>query len=441
VAGRHRSSAANPASSHHGSPTMLLSGGVLLALLVGIGAWATAAGDGCDGRAPLTVHAAPAIMPVIEAVAARLEADQVDASGRCLDVTVLSRDPAAVAARLAGGGELASGPTGDPAGLPDVWVPDSSLWISKIHSTESGRAALAEAGVPIASSTVVIAAARPIAEKLGWSGRDVGWKDVLSTAMEKGALPVGLSDPSRSAAGLASLVSVQRAIGTDSTARAALASTIRALAEHASPGVPELMSRLPVTPSGVGRDTVVAFPADERAVWDYNGQGPAVPLQAIYPSDGSLRLDYPYLVLPGTATDGIRSNASATLLDAVLDARTRSVILATGLRLLDGTGTPDRADERGIRQVAPQAAKAVSLFPDSAEMGIWAFSTDLTAKTDYRELVSIGALSDPVGKVTRRAAIAGAFGALQPKVNGATGCTTRCSPPTAPCAPATRTTW
>jgi len=246
-------------------------------------------------------------------------------------------------------------------------------------------------------------------------------------------------------------------------------------AEWVSPGVAELISRLPGTPTGIGGDSVVAFPADERAVWEYNSQGPAVPLDAVYPSDGSLRLDYPYLVLPLTASIAVRSAASATLLDALLDASTRGAILAAGLRLPDGTGTPEHADSRGIRRVAPEPAKpatrdeasmllrswtmltaanrslvlfdvsgsmadqvlgvgqtrmqltsataqyGLALFPDSAELGAWAFSTDLTPKTDYVELVSIGALSDPVGKVTRRAALSAALGGLRPKPNGGAG--------------------
>jgi len=353
VAGRHRSSAVagkNPSNALHGPHVVLLSGGVLLSALAGIGVCATGARNDCDGPVPLTVHAAPSIAPVIESVAARLHEDDADPNAKCLDVTVVSRDPVAVAAGLTRETSARTPPT-TPAGPPDVWIPDSSLWLAKVRATATGRNATAEAGMPVASSPVVIAVAAPVAEKLGWSARQVSWRDLM-----KGAPPVALPDPSRSAVGLSSLASLQRAVGTGEQARERLASLIRTRAGHSFGGVPELLTRLPVTPAGIGRATVVAFPADEHAVWDYNGKRPAVPLVSVYPSEGSLWLDYPYVVLTRTATDSVRSAAAATLFGAILDARTRGTLLAAGLRLPDGSGALEQAEERGTRRVAPRSA-------------------------------------------------------------------------------------
>jgi hypothetical protein len=41
------------------------------------------------------------------------------------------------------------------------------------------------------------------------------------------------------------------------------------------------------------RPGLQAFPADEAAVWRFNVTRPPVPLVAVYPAEGAIRLDYP----------------------------------------------------------------------------------------------------------------------------------------------------
>ena len=53
----------------------------------------------------------------------------------------------------------------DAGAVPDVWVPDSSLWAAR-----AGEAELEDAG-SMASSPVVLATSRAAADALGWTGR------------------------------------------------------------------------------------------------------------------------------------------------------------------------------------------------------------------------------------------------------------------------------
>jgi len=67
-------------------------------------------------------------------------------------------------------------------------------------------------------------------------------------------------------------------------------------------------------------------------------------------------------------------------------------------------------------QVTVEAARnGLGLFDDTWAVGLWEFSTQLDGANDYRQLVSVGPLSD------NRQALATALGSLQPKPDGNTG--------------------
>jgi hypothetical protein len=64
---------------------------------------------------------------------------------------------------------------------------------------------------------------------------------------------------------------------------------------------------------------------------------------------------------------------------------------------------------------------AIDFFPDSSSLGLWGFSTNRTASTDWSDLVPLGPLSDMVGSRTRRSALTVAARALPSQVRGGTG--------------------
>ncbi|MEO7235533.1 MAG: substrate-binding domain-containing protein, partial [Lapillicoccus sp.] len=103
--------------------------GALVAAVVAVVALAAAAGlylasrggapaaDCPTGRTPLRVVAAPDIAPVVSTVAGRLTAEATS----CVDVTVTAAAPAAVLTQLQTGSIQP----------PDVWVPSSTLWLTR----------------------------------------------------------------------------------------------------------------------------------------------------------------------------------------------------------------------------------------------------------------------------------------------------------------------
>ncbi|HYQ33927.1 MAG TPA: substrate-binding domain-containing protein, partial [Lapillicoccus sp.] len=96
--------------------------------------------DCASGRTALRVTASPDIAPVVATVAQRMTTEpQV-----CVDVTVTAEAPAAVLAQLQGG---AIQP-------PDVWIPNSTLWLTRAKDDKVATATDAPA---IATSPLVLA--------------------------------------------------------------------------------------------------------------------------------------------------------------------------------------------------------------------------------------------------------------------------------------------
>ena len=48
------------------------------------------------------------------------------------------------------------------------------------------------------------------------------------------------------------------------------------------------------------------------------------------------------------------------------------------------------------------AGSGLALFPDSTQMGLWTFPSQIVDGLSYTEVVPVGPLPDPVGKLTRR---------------------------------------
>jgi Ca-activated chloride channel homolog len=220
---------------------------------------------------------------------------------------------------------------------------------------------------------------------------------------------------------------------------------------------------------------VSAFPVLERDLAGYSAGKPAVPLVPVYPKEGTALADHPYAVLKAPWVDQTRQRAAADFLafargpagqrafaeagfrDPARSARGATRLAAdkgfqlelTGLQrqpagpsltqllgmwtvmqrpnnalvVLDVSGSmndlvPGTKGTR-LELVRKAAAAGVALLNNQTTIGLWAFSTNLTKTTDYRELVAPGPAGELVGGVPRRQAIAGAVQRL--RATGGTG--------------------
>ncbi|MGE3661160.1 MAG: VWA domain-containing protein [Pseudonocardia sp.] len=276
-------------------------------------------------------------------------ADGYNAAGRevdgtCVDVRVTTMASGAAAEALAKDWLPANGPR------PDVWTPASSTWAGILQQrlTAADRPAIVPDERPsIAQSPLVIAMPRPMAEALGWPDREIGWADLAALATdpagwggkghpEWGPFKLGKTNPAISTSGLAATVATFFAATGRSTdlssadvndpAVRRFVGGLEASAVHYGDTTLTFLDNLAAAAArGQGLGYVSAVTVEEKSVWDYNrgnpsgdpatlgeGRPPRVPLVAVYPRDGTLVSDNPYLVL--TDVDAAKKAAAADFL-------------------------------------------------------------------------------------------------------------------------------
>src|SRR3712207_7120388 len=107
------------------------------------------------------------VAPEVGALVEEVLAEPAELSpGVCAVAEVTAEEPLQTLADL---GSL------DAESLPQVWVPDSSLWVAR-----AGDAGL-EATGSLASSPLVLATSRAAAEQLGWTQAPPSWGSALAT--------------------------------------------------------------------------------------------------------------------------------------------------------------------------------------------------------------------------------------------------------------------
>jgi Ca-activated chloride channel homolog len=258
--------------------------------------------------------------PVMNGLAETFNAGGHTVSGHCVEVNVRPAAPSVVAAHIGlSWDEQRDGPR------PDVWAPDSSAWLLLAAARQSAHAVLPAGAAPsLGTSPVVLAMQRPMAQALGWPGRDIGLTDLLSTSWvrlghpEWGPLRLGMSDPATSTAGLVSVLTIldpdnDGTLGNgELVGGLAFAQLIGASAEdtdgllrrYADGESTKATSRLPA-----------AVPVLERDLGEYAAGSPNVDLVPVYLREGTTFADYPYTVLRAPWVDEDRQRLAADFLD------------------------------------------------------------------------------------------------------------------------------
>ncbi|MEU5262581.1 VWA domain-containing protein [Amycolatopsis sp. NPDC021455] len=166
--------------------------------------------------------------------------------------------------------------------------------------------------VKIMSSPVVLGLATPVARRLGWVGKPVGWGEIAEQAGKK-AFSYGMTDPSASNSGFSALVGVASALagaGNAIDARQIASVTPRLTqffsAQALSAGSSGWLSDA-YTRRATGQDPgqkVDGLVNYESVLLSANASGKLPePLTVIYPSDGVVTADYPLSLLADAGSD------------------------------------------------------------------------------------------------------------------------------------------
>jgi Ca-activated chloride channel family protein len=498
-------------------PALLTAACVLMVLALGVGGFLTffnqpAKSLACrSGSLPLQVVVSPDQAGVVTQAAAEYERRRPAVDDRCVDVQVDGTDSVETAAALsAGWDEATQGPR------PDVWVPASSAWALQVALKQ--QATKQPVQIPfqypkVATTPLVMAMPRPMAEALGWPRRTLGWKELLGAVTnpegwkalgqpEWGAFKLGKTDPNLSTPGLEALIgavfaatgqtselSVETLKQQQDQLRRVILGLERAPGQDADTPATFLANLQQADRAGQAMTFVSAVPLDEKSVWDYNRgnaggfedggerQEPKVPLAAIYPKEGTLEADHPWVVLRAPWVDDAKRKAAASFLDYLRSEPIQARFQQAGFRSSEGRAGPQLSQANGLlpdqpaRVLAPPApqvvaaaleswnaarkrsnvlavydvsgsmkeevpgtggrtkidlvkvaaGQALGLFAPETNLGTWLFSSNLAGNRDWVESVPIGPTNArlPNGKL-RRQVLAEALARLQ-ATDGDTG--------------------
>jgi Ca-activated chloride channel homolog len=472
----------------------------------------TSAGDGgdtgtaagrCSGDAvTLAVTASSEKAQLLKQLAADYMDQRPAVDGRCVQVEVTSKASGGAMAALANGwNEASDGPR------PDVWTPASSGWVRLLEqrTQATDRPTMIPPSTPkIAASPLVIAMPRPMAEALGWPKKQLGWADLLDLGRDNtgwarnghpewGQFRLGKTNPNYSTSGLNATIGAYFAatkLSSDLTEKDLSSPKTRKFVEgversvvHYGDTTLTFLSNLQrADDQGAGLSYISAVAVEEKSVWDFN-QGnptgdpatlgrhpkPKVPLVAIYPKEGTLLSDHPWVVLTAPWVDDAKRKAAADLLaylqadkarakfqefafrdgqakpgplvteaNGLLNDQPKALLSPPAPRVLDkllaswgslrkranvllvmdtsgSMGEQVAGTGKSKLELAKQAARnSLSQFASRDQVGLWMFSTQLDGETDYRELVPVGPID-----AQRRAQLSERIDGLQP--GGGTG--------------------
>jgi Ca-activated chloride channel homolog len=311
-----------------------------------------------------------------------------------------------------------------PDRAPDLWIPDSSLWVARVPRWPAIKVG------SLGSSPVVLATSRRVVDSRGWSRSAPSWAQVFGSGQ-----PVALPSPVDHVESLVSLTSLWQSLGGGKRADQAVigAELLAARTTDLDPATALVMAQADAA-------TAPLVPASEQAVFATNRTLSGSGLTAVYPVDGSPALDYPVLRigLPATgsatvsarrraaidavvarltspdalslaASDGFRQSGSAgpksagvspgpvKLLPApsgqdMLTVLSRIATLAKPPRMLALVDVSLSMSARlpgGVTRIelaAAAAGQGVDLLPDKASVGVWVFSTRIGGSHNFVEL-------------------------------------------------------
>lgn len=215
-------------------------------------------GKSCDDPTQVRLSTTPEVQPLLESAAKSLAAKKDN--NPCLQFTITAAPSAKVAKDVAGSTE----------GRPDLWVPDSSLWVAQ---ADDGQKVPTVAVPSIATSPLVLVGRSDnFADTGSWLGTFAG-----------GAQPA-LLDPLSQSPGALALLAIQaerqKTSASDKQVAAVIVPTAQKLGSMAKPytDVNGLFSRA----AQAGSKLVV--PASEQSFVKFQDEHPDAELKAVVPA-------------------------------------------------------------------------------------------------------------------------------------------------------------
>ncbi len=293
------------------------------------------------------------------------DSDEAQVGGRCVFVEPRSKASGAAAQLLADGwqNEEAEGPQ------PVVWSPASNAWGAIVNQRldDRGEPPMAPASEPFMLTPLVIAMPEPMADALGYPETPIGYADIVGLSQseegwaayghpEWGPFRLGKTNPNFSTSGLSALIA-QSYAATGTTRGLSLEELARpdviAFGEAVESGVVHygditmtfLNNWFRADQRGTALTYVSAVAVEEKSLIDYNlgnpdgvldpgeePRPPRIPLVAVYPKEGTLFSDNPYIVLDAPWVDEDEAAGAAAFGEFVQRPENQQQVLEFGFR-------------------------------------------------------------------------------------------------------------
>jgi Ca-activated chloride channel family protein len=239
---------------------------------------------------------------------------------------------------------------------PAVFSPASSAYITLLNDAWLGQpghtAPLSPSGEAVVLSPVVVALWKPMAEALGWPGKQLGWADLMKVAQnpkgwaafgrpEWGAFKLGHTHPEYSSSGLLAVLAESYA---GAKKRRGLAA-----GDAAHKDTREFVARVERSIVHYGKST--GFFADrmlargpsylsaavlyENLVIESYAKAPSPSLVSIYPTEGTFWADHPYAILDASWVTAEQREGAEQFLAFLKRAEAQQRALALGFRPAD----------------------------------------------------------------------------------------------------------
>jgi Ca-activated chloride channel homolog len=467
---------AGPAWFHRRHAFGVAVGAVLVLATTVVPRWFADGDDAADCLRPETIQVSSSTEKA--GVMSEL-VDRYNGSGRaagdlCPRVELSALTSGAMKNQLAAGME-------DP---PEVWLPTSSMWLRLLENEGHGDVVARDpAPAPVTTSTLVIAMPEPVVDALEAHGTRLDtWEDVLTLARqgwpaydkpEWGNFVLGRDNAETSTSGLAATVATYIAAPGDITREGLddpevvsfvhdIESSVRLYGDEAVRFMGQIYDAEQRQDTSPYRPYVDAVVIQEQMAYLYNrgapngdvtkmsdDRQPRHPLRVVHPTDGTLQLDHPFVVLDEATPDqravaedfydfltadeqqqrfaevgfrtldhperpterlvatlGVPPDQNLTfvpvpdgaLLAAMLDSWDQVKRKARVLLVLDVSGSmnypvddPNTAqDPSRLQLMIPAAQQALSLLDDDDEVGMWTFSSNPA----FTEVMPVSRLGD-----------------------------------------------
>jgi len=244
---------------------------------------------------------------------------------------------------------------------PDVWSPAASTWIDLLeqHRIAGGGPTFVPAErSSIAKSPLVLAMPEPMATALGWPTRQISLLEIFGLAQDPQGwasrghpewkrFKLGKTNPLISTSGLHALIATYRMAGggsiDDPGVRDYMKGVESSVVHYGSTVSGFLKNLADADDRDAALSYVSAIAMEEKQVWDYDDGNPEfrasgkrlvpkIPLVAVYPREGTLVADHPYVVLDAPWVGAQEQRAAARFLAHLKSDAIQEEFKATAFR-------------------------------------------------------------------------------------------------------------